>query len=200
MKKLLAVLLVAVMLTVAVSAASTTWKNSDDVALSFDTIFFDDAIQKDGSAGDWIDANPITVGSVETISTRGWAGNKAEGAKIAQFGYRINNGEYVFNDAFTNEAEAGVIAAGGEYRFKIDIPVKGLTEPTLLVSAIKNTDGTIIDIIAFSVNGDYTGAGIPGADDSGSDTPATSDAAVVVIAAIAAVALAGVVVAKKVKA
>ena len=172
MKKILAIAIAAV-LTVALCVSAAAIHNPDDTTkvwfdrenlnISWDTVYIDGQSQMDlgwggdGSAHEKVEANPITVGSAETITIRGWAGIK-EG-KAVEFGYRLNEGEPVFNADFAKPTEDAVINAGGDSRFEIVVPVKGLTAPTLITAVAKGEDGAVCDFIEFSVNGQYTGGG-----------------------------------------
>ena len=170
MKKLFAIA-VAVVMAVALCVTAAAIHNPDDTTkvwfdrenlnISWDTVYIDGQSQMDlgwggdGSAQDKVEANPITVGSAETITIRGWAGIK-EG-KAVEFGYRLNEGEPVFSADFAKTTEDAVINAGGDSRFEIVVPVKGLTAPTLITAVAKGEDGAVCDFIEFSVNGQYTG-------------------------------------------
>ncbi len=181
MKKILA-LTTAVILTFAlcVSAAAihnpddTTqvWRNTAELALSFDTFYVDGVSHMDlgwgadGEAHAKLSEHPLTITSEEKITVRGWAGIKGD-PTVTVFGYRINEGTAVYNEAFSINAEDAVKAAGGDSRFQIDIPVKGLTDPTLITAVAKGDDGKEYDFIEFSINGQYAG--------SGSEQPAAPD-------------------------
>ena len=207
MKKILAIALVVVMLAVTASAihspedTTKVWLNSEEVALSFDTFYLNGVSHmdlgwgQDGGAHEKLSANPVTVGDAETITIRGWAGLK--NGTVAEFGYRINEGDPVFSADFARPAEDPVKAAGGDSRMEIVVPVKGLTAPTLITAVVKGEEGEIVDFIEFSVNGQYEAK----ADDPKppAENPGTADASVIAVAAVACIALAGVVVAKKVK-
>ena len=168
MKKILAIAIVVVMTAALCLTASAihnpddttqVWRNSEDCALSFDTFYLNGVSHMDlgwgvdGSAHEKLSANPVTVGDNETLTIRGWAGLK-EGT-VAEFGYKINEGEPVFDSSFTRDAEDPVKAAGGDYRMEIVVPIKGLTAPTLITAVIKGEGGEVVDFIEFSVNGQY---------------------------------------------
>ncbi len=170
MKKLIAIAIAVVMVvalavsTAAVhSPADTTavWVNRSELNVSFDTFFLDGVSHMDlgwgadGSADAKLSANPVTVGDHESLSLRGWAGIKGD-PTVAQYGYRINEGEAVYNDGFVQPTEQPVINAGGDARFLITVPIAGLTEPTLITAVAKGSDGVEYDFIEFSVNGKFS--------------------------------------------
>ncbi len=180
MKKIFAIVIVAV-LTVAlcVSAAAihypddTTqvWRNTEDVAMSFDTFYLNGVSHMDlgwgadGSAHEKLSQNPVTITNEENLTVRGWAGIKGD-PTVDVFGYRINEGAAVYDASFSRDAEGPVKDAGGEFRFEIVVPVAGLTAPTLITAVAKGDDGVEYDFIEFSINGQYTGAPASGGDDT----------------------------------
>ena len=176
MKKLIAIAIAVVMVvalavsTAAVhSPADTTavWVNRSQLSVSFDTFFLDGVSHMDlgwgadGSADAKLSANPVTVGDHESLSLRGWAGIKGD-PTVVQYGYRINEGEAVYNDDFAKPTEQAVINAGGDARFLITVPIAGLTEPTLITAVAKGDDGVEYDFIEFSVNGKFSSGALTG--------------------------------------
>ena len=209
MKKILAVALAAIMMVALVVVASaihnpedttTVWMNKDEFKMSWDTIFINGQSHMalgwgdDGSAAGKLEANqPLNAADIETFTIRGWAG-LIDGT-VAVWGYKINEGAPVFDESFTKPTEDPVIAAGGDSRFEIVVPVNKPTAPTLITAVAKDEAGNVYDFIEFSLNGQYEGAP---AEQPGEPAP-TGDVAIIAIAAVGCVALAGVVVAKKVK-
>ncbi len=118
--------------------------------LSFDRILYnDDVLQAEGTAA----VNELKVlvdgsdGSISKVTMYGWYGNK--NSKTAQYGYKIDGGEPVYNDAFFFETSAEDQAAiegvnPNGYRYKVTVDVS------------KITDGKThrIDVVAKLENGD----------------------------------------------
>ena len=136
--------------------------NVADFDLSFDTFFLDGKSHMemgwgdDGVAQDKVNANPIT-GIHENLTVRGWMGLK--NTDIAEIGYKINGGDPVYDEAFKVEAEAPVIAAGGETRMQVLVPLLQNEDPQLITVVAKGTDGEVYEAIEFSINGNY-GSGV----------------------------------------
>ncbi len=172
MKRTVAAVIAAVMLVLMLPASAvhqpdnteTVWQNSDELVVCFDTLIFGmpEGYESmttrynvsDGGAAGVVSTHPITIDREETLVCRGWAGIKSS-AKITRYGYRINGGDPVFDDSFKYDCEQAVINAGGDSRFHVTIPVKGLTDPTLLTVTCMGTDNVVRDVLEFSVNGEY---------------------------------------------
>ena len=106
------------------------WEDGDVRSLSFDTLFFDNTTVTDGDVAGWKSENDDTVdgtaGNIGSVGMRGWAGFNEE--EMVDIGYQIDDRAPVFTGGFTT-TEAAVKGAGGEFaqRFRVDVPVKGLT-------------------------------------------------------------------------
>lgn len=119
------------------------WEDGDVRNLSFDTIFFDNKTITDGGVAAWKADNDETVdgtaGNYSTVGMRGWAGFNEE--EMVDVGYQIDERPPVFTGGFTT-TEQGVKAAGGEYaqRFRVDVPVAGLTGSGHELKIVVKTD------------------------------------------------------------
>ena len=195
MKKILAIAIVAVMtVALCLTANAASLHNH-----SFDTIYVNDNMLVDGSAGSWAEANPIDA-EIQTIRVRGWA--HVDDSTIAAFGYRIDEGDdvisadYIFDRADV-QAYFGVTAdvANG---FDMTVNVANIGKGThTLTMVVKTADGTVLDVDSFSFTQQLEGGS---QEDPGAPAnPGSGDAAIIAIAAVGCIALAGVVVAKKVK-
>ncbi len=101
---------------------------------------------------------------VAPIALIGWIGF---GQTIESYGYFINDGEFVYDAAFTLDTEEGVKTAGGEnaLRFNIPVPASAFSVGANKVGFVaKLADGTVVLIDAFvTVNVEKTawsGSGI----------------------------------------
>ncbi len=86
---------------------------------------------------------------VSPIALIGWIGF---GQTIESYGYFINDGEFVYDAAFTLDTEEGVKAAGGEnaLRFNIPVPASAFSVGANKVGFVaKLADGTVVLIDAF---------------------------------------------------
>ena len=171
-KRTVAAMIAVLMLVLILPAAAvhnpddteSVWQNGEELSMCFDTVMFGlpEGVESmttryninDGGAANVVSTHPITIDREESIICRGWAGIR-NGAKITKYGYRINGGEPVFDDEFKTGCEQAVINAGGDSRFHVVIPVKGLTAPTLLTVTCLGSDGVVRDVLEFSVNGAY---------------------------------------------
>ncbi|MBR6920979.1 MAG: hypothetical protein IKH51_02175 [Clostridia bacterium] len=203
MKKIIALVLTAVMLVALAVSASAIQDHADgkttnfwrddktNVAHSFDTLFVDGVSQMDlkwatdGGAAKVVTDNPLTVGQNvnEKVAFRGWAGmnqTNHEGVTVAEVGYYTNDNPASYKQSGNLiDAEDAVKAAGGEYRFEnLEISVAGLTAPTLFTIVVKGSDGNLYPFGEFSVNGDFTGA----SEEQPAEQPATVKAALSVSA------------------
>lgn len=131
----------------------------------------------------------------------GWA--KIENGTIGVFGYRIDDGEPVFDEAFQFDREDvwsyfGVdksVANGFDITADISKVPAGEHQITFVVKA---SDGNVFDMGHLDFTSTYEGEPEPQQPEQ-PNNPGTADAAVIAIAAVACIALAGIVVAKKVK-
>ena len=203
MKKIIALVLTAVMLVALAVSASAIQDHADgkttnfwrddktNVAHSFDTLFVDGVSQMDlkwatdGGAAKVVTDNPLTVGQNvnEKVAFRGWAGmnqTNHAGVTVAEVGYYTNDNPASYKQSGNLiDAEDAVKAAGGEYRFEnLEISVAGLTAPTLFTIVVKGSDGNLYPFGEFSVNGDFTGA----SEEQPAEQPATVKAALSVSA------------------
>lgn len=184
MKKILAVVIVAVLALALCLGASaihneedttSVWFNNDEFKYSWDTIYINGQSHMDlgwgadgAAAVKLAEHQPLSGADIDTFTIRGWAG-LIDGT-VAEWGYKVNEGTPVFNADFTKPTEDAVIGAGGDSRFEIVVPVNKATAPTLITACAKDENGTVYDFIEFSLNGQYTGAPASGGD----DTPATA--------------------------
>ncbi len=107
--------------------------------------------EKDGQASAYISDHPITLDdSWQYIQIRGWAGGKNT---IVSYGYRINDGELVTDPSFTVKAEQGVLDAGGQSRFTINVPLEDRSETMLLRFYVVYENGESEEMIRFWVKG-----------------------------------------------
>ena len=203
MKKIIALVLTAVMLVALAVSASAIQDHADgkttnfwrddktNVAHSFDTLFVDGVSQMDlkwatdGSAAKVVTDNPLTVGQNvnEKVAFRGWAGmnqTNHAGVTVAEVGYYTNDNPASYKQSGNLiDAEQPVKDAGGEFRFEnLEISVAGLTAPTLFTIVVKGSDGNLYPFGEFSVNGDFTGA----SEEQPAEQPATVKAALSVSA------------------
>ena len=201
MKKVIALVIVAVMLVASVSAAADFTTNAAPFTGNIVHVSYDEVRNADdstnivcGGASANINTPTFATGATGGIFW-GWVSTSVE---IAGFSYSINGGEKVTDAAFKWDTEQAVIDAGpGEFdsRYKVPVPA---TEGTQLVRLyVDYVDGTsdIFWTAEFTVGeaSEY----VDGAAGEEPDAPDTADAAIVVAAAVAAIALAGVVVCKK---
>ncbi len=121
-------------------------------AMAFDTLIKDTAgtmyQPEQGNATAFLIANPITLDeSWNCFRIKGWAGY--DKGNIVAYGYRINDGELVTDEAFVQYAEEGVVNAGGQSRFDITAPIADTTKATLFRAYIILEDGTAVEMIRF---------------------------------------------------
>lgn len=126
-----------------VTPAEAGMKNS-----SYDTFYIGETIIKDGQAGDYLNSIDNTIVFAEddvitTIGFRGWIGFEAA---IATYGYMIDDGEPVWNDSFRQDAEQGVLDAGGANatRFTVTVDVSVLKGTHTVTFLVKLADDTIV--------------------------------------------------------
>lgn len=126
--------------------------------MSFDNIVVDGENKTPGgSAGAYIEANPIV--DAGTLGVRGWAW--IANGSIGQFGYSIDGAAPVFADAYTDpradvQAAFGVTAdvANGFNITGVDVSSVTGGEHTFTI-VVKATDGTIIDVVSFKFYKEY---------------------------------------------
>ena len=86
--------------------------------------------------------------NVDTLTYWGWIG--ATGDAIGQFGYQINGGKAIYDDAWQIDAEQPVVdAAAGTgatvaSRMKIFIDISGLSGENTVTVLYKNAEGTVV--------------------------------------------------------
>ena len=129
-----------------------------------------------GGATAWITEHDGIIADSESayqsIFFTGWVAFDQE---IKGFGYRIDDGEIVFKDEFTREAEEAVMAAAAtvpcDYaaRYVIGIPTEGLKGAHTLNTFVKLADGSVYMIVR---QGQEVGAIYKGPEDP--DATATS--------------------------
>ena len=154
MKKIIAALLAAFMLILPAAAmhvdeSNTTqvWMNSEDCFGCFDTFLLEYGDEEktmmelygvgDGAGAANLSEHPVYVTDETGIACRGWLG-LYNGRQVAQYGYRINDGEHIYNDEFKLGAEQAVYNAGGDSRYKITVPIEGRKLPTLITMMVKD--------------------------------------------------------------
>ena len=192
MKKILAIAIVAIM-TVALCLGANAASLHNH---SFDTIYVNDTMLVDGSAGAWAEANPIEA-EVQTIRVRGWA--HVDDSTIAAFGYKVDDGEpvisadYIFDRADVQAAFGVTADVANGFDITADVSNVGSGRHSFSM-LVKTADGDVIEVDSFAFTQQLEG----GSDPQPSNPP-SGDAAIIAIAAVGCIALAGVVVAKKVK-
>ncbi len=125
---------------------------------SWDTIYKNtegELAQADGGAAEKFTATPFKLDDTwHTLMVRGWAGSGDTENRIEKFGYRIDLGEIVVDNAAYREAEDGVIAAGGDARYCISIPTEALKGGFHYVRAYGIcADGTAVEILNMWIEG-----------------------------------------------
>lgn len=119
-------------------------------AKSFNTVWVDGTLTCDvGDALGFLRENPIT-GDVQNIGVRGWAW--IDNSTIAQFGYKLDNGEPVFSDSFLEDrpdvyAQAGATqaTANGFTINPVDVSALATGDHTITM-LVKAADGTVVEI------------------------------------------------------
>ena len=107
-----------------------------------------------GQSGGWDHVADVSELSVDTITFWGWVGVKGE---IGQFGYQINGGTPVYDDAWTfNNPAEGLInhcPAGTDNatRMKIAISLQAMTGTNTIRTLYKAADGTEACLAEFTV-------------------------------------------------
>jgi hypothetical protein len=107
-----------------------------------------------GKAATWDYVADLTAGDATVITYWGWVGMKGE---IGQFGYMIDQGTPVFDNAWTHVTEQGVIdaakptGADTASRMKITIDLTGLTGEHTVHVLYKNANGDMVVLNAITV-------------------------------------------------
>ena len=152
---------------VTVNVEKTDWMGSGIVAhQSFDQLYFgtgssDDAtngglnVFAPGASGSW-DHIVNCDFSVDALTYWGWVAVKGE---MGTFGYQVNGGEAIYDEAFYFEPEAGLhehfTNAGGDTgsRMKIMISLAGIGgEGNVITVLYKNAEGVAVVLGEFVVN------------------------------------------------
>ena len=100
-----------------------------------------------GAAANWDFVATLPDFTVTELTYWGWLGLMGE---IGQFGYQLNGGAIVYDDAWTIEAEGPVLnaAQGGgaetACRMKLTINIAGLEGENLLTVYYKNAEGEVV--------------------------------------------------------
>ena len=136
------------------------WTNKDIVTHhSFDALYYDEtdrnAIFNDGQSASWDFVADLYSTPVDTLTYWGWLGFKGE---LGQFGYQINGGTPVYDDAWAWETEQAVIdaskstGADSGQRMKIAISLAGLEGTNTVTVLYKNAEGDAVVLNEFIVN------------------------------------------------
>ena len=129
---------------------------------SFDQLYKGDAaatngpenIFTPGQAAAWDNVADLTAGDATVLTYWGWVGIKGE---VGQFGYMIDQGTPVYNDAWTHATEQPVIdaakptGADTASRMKITIDLTGLTGEHTVHVLYKNANGDMVLLNAITV-------------------------------------------------
>lgn len=106
---------------------------------------------KDGEAQKYLEANPIVLdASWNKIFLHGWTGASST---ITAYGYSINKGEVVTNTAWRIDASSDVIAAGGQCRFLIEIPLEDTTKDSYIQLFVVLDNGDVVEMVNFWLKG-----------------------------------------------
>lgn len=172
MKKIAAGLLAVLMLLIPVSAihieqdnAASVWTNGVECVGCFDVFYLEypDGVKsqaelygvEEGGANYILSLYPIYVTEELSVICYGWSGLRS-GVPIDVYGYKINSGDAVYDELFKlDDAEPAVIAAGGDSRYSIAVPIAGITDPALITLVFKDVNGDEHDFIEFPINGGY---------------------------------------------
>ena len=116
---------------------------------SFDNFWADGTQLCNGDALKWLNDNPVN-GDIQSVGVRGWAW--IDNSTIAQFGYKLDNGEPVFSDSFLENrpdvyAQAGATqaTANGFTINPVDVSALATGNHTITM-LVKAADGTIVEI------------------------------------------------------
>ena len=121
------------------------------VKSSFNTVWVDGSVKCDvGDALGFLAESPIK-GDVQNIGVRGWAW--IDNSTIAQFGYKLDNGEPVFSDSFLEDrpdvyAQDGATqaTANGYSINPVDVSALEDGEHSIMV-LVKAADGSVLEIV-----------------------------------------------------
>ena len=126
--------------------------NPDPAALhakSFDNFWADGTQLCNGDALKWLNEHPVN-GDIQSVGVRGWAW--IDNSTIAQFGYKLDNGEPVFSDSFLENrpdvyAQAGATqaTANGFTINPVDVSALATGDHTITM-LVKAADGTVVEI------------------------------------------------------
>ncbi len=144
-----------------VTVPAAMWDENKNIVLhqSFDEL------RKNGDAGDGVfapgasaswDKTAVIDTNTTTLAYWGWVALNAE---VGQFGYKIGDGEAVYDDAFAVEAEEGVVNAvagvnGATHasRMLVNIDVSGIMGESTVQVLYKTPDGAVTILGEFEVN------------------------------------------------
>ena len=107
-----------------------------------------------GQASTWDKTLTLADFSVDTLRYWGWVGVKGE---LGQFGYQINGGKAIYDDAWTHATEQGVIDAAATTgadtasRMQIMISLAGLEGENSIRVLYKTADGVEVCLNEFTV-------------------------------------------------
>lgn len=126
------------------------------ITLSWDSIFRNyvgNFGYPDGGAAQKISNNPLdlSIEDWDTMIVRGWAGSMDTENPIKSYAYRLNNAPIVVVNNSIHEAENPVIAAGGDSRFCLPIPLTEINQDTYIRVYAILTDGTPSEMFNFWV-------------------------------------------------
>ena len=130
--------------------------------VSYDGLYYDDTLLKEGSVDKWIygleDKSVLDFdkGAVKNVTVRGWARISENVADIAGFGYSIDGGEVVTGE-FIEDRAAELANANfpGAQGFTIVVPVEDLEAGEHSIDAyLIAADGTQIKIVKDRSTGD----------------------------------------------
>ena len=176
MKKVLSVLLaiamLAVMVTVPVSASSDILTVGEYATCfgCWDNIYRDeDLISGAGNAYNYaMEYDRMIGGPASNLTITGWY---AADQAVVKYGYVIDNGEPVLSEDFVVKAEDTVVNAAASRgcafaaRYKIPIDVSGITGTVMIRYLAQFEDGTVVEVgvpgqeVWFNYSGD--GSGVP---------------------------------------
>ena len=126
---------------------------------SFDALYFDEndrnAIFAEGGSANWDYVANFSDFSVDTLYYWGWVAYMGD---LGQFGYQINGGAAIYDDAWAWETGADVVGAAqgvgadGGNRMKIAISLAGLDGTNNIRVLYKTADGVEVCLNEFTVN------------------------------------------------
>ena len=126
---------------------------------SFDALYFDEndrnAIFAEGGSANWDYVANFSDFSVDTLYYWGWVAYMGD---LGQFGYQINGGAAIYDDAWAWETGADIVGAAqgvgadGGNRMKIAISLAGLDGTNNIRVLYKTADGVEVCLNEFTVN------------------------------------------------